>query len=104
MANRETSVSGFCKAVFLFRPSMHMRDNGDHCELRESHSGGLSKTNDPKLPEIEITSASKFKFVATAQSITPLRIVFWRRALKYGTHFTAHSLDVEPHTHALTQR
>jgi len=54
MASRETSVSGFCNSVFLFRQlthvqdngvqdnhvqDNHVQDNGDHRELQESQSG-----------------------------------------------------------------
>jgi len=39
MASRETSVSGFCNSVFLFRQFTHVQDNGDHRELQESQSG-----------------------------------------------------------------
>jgi len=37
MVSRETSVSGFCNSVFLFRQLTHVQDDGDHRE--ESQSG-----------------------------------------------------------------
>jgi len=42
MASRETSVSGFCNSVFLFRQLTHVQDNGEHRELRESQSAGIA--------------------------------------------------------------
>jgi len=39
MASRETSVSGFCNSVFLFRQLTYVPDNVDHRELQESQSG-----------------------------------------------------------------
>jgi len=39
MASRETSVSGFCNFVFLFRRLTRVQDNGDHRALQESQSG-----------------------------------------------------------------
>jgi len=38
MASRETSVSGFCDSILLFRQLAHVQDNGDHRELQESQS------------------------------------------------------------------
>jgi len=39
MASRETSISGFCDSVLLFRQLTHVQDNGDHRHLQESQSG-----------------------------------------------------------------